>query len=198
MKTGSFEEQLKNPGIVEFLSRQYHSMLLDKALEEDAKGGDDSFVINIDASRFDRNVNGSGVMIFKCLESISKIPGVSVNNVLPHGQTYFDRFIEHYDNQSDKSNIKIRMPCCISKRCPVVLFHEALANNGELTSRHKQLITQPKNKTVPSDKTTSSCRVCGKQDELKNCSRCKSVKYCSVECQKKDWPQHKESCQTTK
>ena len=29
---------------------------------------------------------------------------------------------------------------------------------------------------------------------LKKCSRCHEVFYCSVECQKKDWPTHKQVC----
>ena len=160
--------------------------------------GDDKFMTVIDASRFERNAASPGIMIFKCLESVGKIPGVDVDSITKRTQAYFHRFIKQYDKESDKARIKIRMPCCADERCPVVLFHQVLANNGDLTSKHKQLIAQSKSETVRSDKTISSCRVCGKQDELKNCSRCKSVKYCSIECQRKDWPQHKGSCQSTK
>ncbi|CAD7971426.1 unnamed protein product [Amoebophrya sp. A25] len=34
--------------------------------------------------------------------------------------------------------------------------------------------------------------------ELKNCSRCKTVEYCSRECQKADWPRHKYICRERK
>ena len=44
---------------------------------------------------------------------------------------------------------------------------------------------------------SSMCRVCGKKGEgYKQCSRCKCVYYCSVDCQRKDWKEngHKEEC----
>ena len=37
------------------------------------------------------------------------------------------------------------------------------------------------------------CKKCEKQ-AYKRCSKCKSVWYCSRECQVGDWPNHKESC----
>ena len=46
---------------------------------------------------------------------------------------------------------------------------------------------------------TSNLENCGKDHgpnyaPLKDCSRCHVAKYCSVECQKKDWPKHKDIC----
>lgn len=38
------------------------------------------------------------------------------------------------------------------------------------------------------------CRSVGK-NELKQCSRCKTTRYCSVECQKQHWKTHKTVCQ---
>jgi len=40
------------------------------------------------------------------------------------------------------------------------------------------------------------CQVCYKYTkfEMKKCSRCKEVWYCSAECQKKDWTTHKNHC----
>jgi hypothetical protein len=35
---------------------------------------------------------------------------------------------------------------------------------------------------------------CYNRDELKKCSRCKRVYYCSRECQRKDWSVHKTRC----
>ena len=36
--------------------------------------------------------------------------------------------------------------------------------------------------------------MCEKQDSTKKCAACKIAIYCSVECQKKDWAQHKPIC----
>ena len=39
------------------------------------------------------------------------------------------------------------------------------------------------------------CRVCGKEyAQLKRCASCKSLYYCSVPCQTKDWKRHKPHC----
>ncbi|KAK2735131.1 mynd finger family protein [Colletotrichum kahawae] len=43
------------------------------------------------------------------------------------------------------------------------------------------------------------CRACGKSEaesgtKLKKCTRCLQVKYCSAECQKKDWRKHRAEC----
>ncbi|KAF5642645.1 uncharacterized protein FTJAE_3533 [Fusarium tjaetaba] len=43
------------------------------------------------------------------------------------------------------------------------------------------------------------CRSCGKPEDqagvtLKKCSRCQRVKYCSGECQKRDWKKHRAEC----
>lgn len=35
---------------------------------------------------------------------------------------------------------------------------------------------------------------CTNSTKLKICTRCKDVKYCSTECQKADWPVHKQIC----
>jgi hypothetical protein len=37
------------------------------------------------------------------------------------------------------------------------------------------------------------CKICGTETDY-GCGRCKSVAYCSEECQKIDWPTHKATC----
>lgn len=53
--------------------------------------------------------------------------------------------------------------------------------------------------SVRAGKRTGRCGVCGKAEkvgggELLRCSRCKKVRYCSPECQKRDWKRHKVGC----
>ncbi|KAI0270594.1 hypothetical protein BC834DRAFT_1031182 [Gloeopeniophorella convolvens] len=38
------------------------------------------------------------------------------------------------------------------------------------------------------------CGVCGKEGKMKSCSACYVVRYCSSECQKSDWKEHKKLC----
>ncbi|QUC17142.1 uncharacterized protein UV8b_01383 [Ustilaginoidea virens] len=47
---------------------------------------------------------------------------------------------------------------------------------------------------------TSTCRSCASEKAkdggaLKRCMRCQAVKYCSAECQKKDWKKHRMECE---
>jgi hypothetical protein len=52
------------------------------------------------------------------------------------------------------------------------------------------------------DRNRKACKTCGKlnaelskeEKKLKTCSKCKRVAYCSKECQKKDWEDHKKDC----
>jgi hypothetical protein len=44
------------------------------------------------------------------------------------------------------------------------------------------------------DLSFTQCNMCGKEDKLQKCGRCGFVRYCSVECQEKHWPEHKKMC----
>ncbi|KDR80994.1 hypothetical protein GALMADRAFT_61129 [Galerina marginata CBS 339.88] len=45
--------------------------------------------------------------------------------------------------------------------------------------------------------TDTGCEVCGKKN-ISRCLQCLSVAYCSPECQKHDWPNHKPTCRSLK
>lgn len=42
------------------------------------------------------------------------------------------------------------------------------------------------------------CKVCGKRENLKKCTKCNNIYYCSKECQKLDFKEHKENCKENK
>lgn len=42
--------------------------------------------------------------------------------------------------------------------------------------------------------TPHKCATCGKTESLKRCMKCMSILYCSPECQRKGWGQHKKEC----
>lgn len=53
------------------------------------------------------------------------------------------------------------------------------------------------NEDVPAKERCSNCRATeakGTGGPLKKCSRCQTAKYCSAECQKKDWRVHRGEC----
>lgn len=43
-------------------------------------------------------------------------------------------------------------------------------------------------------KQLAVCVKCGSPQSLKQCARCKLVRYCSRDCQASDWPRHKKEC----
>ena len=48
------------------------------------------------------------------------------------------------------------------------------------------------------DSTNKVCGSCGQDGLLLKCGGCKSIWYCDVKCQKKDWKRHKSTCRKLK
>jgi hypothetical protein len=48
--------------------------------------------------------------------------------------------------------------------------------------------------TLTALKSLAPCSVCHTFGPKLQCSRCKAVNYCSAQCQKNDWPKHKNNC----
>lgn len=63
-----------------------------------------------------------------------------------------------------------------------------LTNNLSIVSKEARAFKELKVEPV------EFCTKCSKIGDLKRCSRCKSVKYCSTDCQKSDWATHKAIC----
>lgn len=64
-------------------------------------------------------------------------------------------------------------------------------SNASTTSSNQPSCSCSSPQTVKTN--AHSCNACGKSAS-KQCSRCKKVHYCSLECQKNDWPAHKQYC----
>lgn len=66
-----------------------------------------------------------------------------------------------------------------------------------MTSESGQILIQypmpPSPKAYDEDEAKRCC-VCKKVGETMKCAKCKSVRYCSKECQTLDWATHKETC----
>ncbi|TFK52252.1 hypothetical protein OE88DRAFT_1657406 [Heliocybe sulcata] len=64
----------------------------------------------------------------------------------------------------------------------------------------KQDRPDAKNYTVMNEKNARQCSYCEKlgEHDMPMCGRCKLVRYCSAECQRKAWPAHKVFCKKAK
>lgn len=73
-----------------------------------------------------------------------------------------------------------------------VEMDELVATTNEVTiQRQEEKNTSLKERALES----SVCSKCKQTKEnLKRCSRCRSVRYCSVDCQRSDWTLHRTSC----
>ena len=47
---------------------------------------------------------------------------------------------------------------------------------------------------IPDPDVVGACRHCGKEGAQRRCGRCHTAPYCSAECQRADWPDHKSMC----
>lgn len=67
----------------------------------------------------------------------------------------------------------------------------------EVAGKSKNIVTAEV--IIGSEKLTaqmrmSACKKCGREEGLRLCGRCKSVKYCCVGCSVAAWPLHKRVC----
>lgn len=68
--------------------------------------------------------------------------------------------------------------------------YEALKQDCEPSLPKRSLLKQRSRKIDWCD----GCKACKYVEELKRCGKCKGQRYCSVECQKKMWANHKLLC----
>ena len=74
-------------------------------------------------------------------------------------------------------------------------FEKSASGSNLLSSESQQAIQSIKEQK----KALSICASCAKEDANKICGGCNSVRYCSLECQKKHWRKtHKSECKKGK
>jgi len=99
-----------------------------------------------------------------------------------------------------KDNTFVKDNATLFRRLGFVIKMGNLVDNPKLVENILNLID-----TVLSGQTVAArgnehitidwfCGYCGKEDPGFKCSCCKFVGYCSAECQKKDWPEHRLVC----
>lgn len=113
--------------------------------------------------------------------------------------------IEKYLKNTGASNVSFVREChteCILM-CPDNLLKTPpiqwkIGNDLETTMKRINILRNHFNSIKMQNKSitynTKSCNKCGKMINLKLCSRCRSVFYCSVDCQRSDWKLHKKNC----
>lgn len=73
------------------------------------------------------------------------------------------------------------------KRMRLYYKHPVIYNGTNQAAAQEAIVAE-----YPGERC-SSCTIL--LDDVKRCSRCHARNYCSVTCQKKEWPEHKKSCQ---
>lgn len=69
-------------------------------------------------------------------------------------------------------------------------MQEAVKQGSTAPARQEAVVNPPK-----SHQCNHCCKTGGEHGQLKRCSQCKSVWYCSNKCQKEHWSEHKVLCQ---
>lgn len=84
-----------------------------------------------------------------------------------------------------------RQPLSLMQPSSLSNFLSALGEFGDLPyGIQKQL--QSQKAILPKSATCENCK--GREKKMMVCGQCRQAYYCSRECQKKDWKQHKKSC----
>ena len=69
-------------------------------------------------------------------------------------------------------------------------MQEAVKQESTAPARQEAVVNQPQ-----SHRCNHCCKTGGEHGQLKRCSQCQSVWYCSAKCHKEHWPEHKVLCQ---
>ena len=85
----------------------------------------------------------------------------------------------------------------------VQYFHEDDENTGITTSKlkiidfYKNFGNDGEEEEIPPQPAIDLCFFCAKEGSLKQCTGCRKVFYCSLECQRQNWIHHRVQCKVT-
>ena len=124
----------------------------------------------------------------------------------PKGTCILIKGINIYSNnciEEDQININSDCILCVKKNIPI--FPQQLNFNQGYISKHDHskniqmhyiiCVDCLKDMNPEKYREMRQCRSCLKSEyKILLCSKCKCMRYCSKECQKKDWKRHKSEC----
>ena len=131
----------------------------------------------------------SNILCFKDENTISKTMNICANCV---DADKFDNSINVYCNECGsrpvaKYDLQIDFPYIGVTICYIMCSYKC-----NKIARRKYI-----KKAIPELMIHTQCNYCKISEKgcsMKQCGRCKMIRYCSVECQKSDWKQHKKTC----
>jgi hypothetical protein len=115
---------------------------------------------------------------------------LAIKNLSLNAYAKIQKMIKDHFSEEGQTIIKNRMKYLIEsefyEKLPILSIQEWLSTNNVVFSDDPNFFKSPIDKC---------CSYCKKSDtKLKVCSRCKAVYYCSKECQKASWLNHKKEC----
>lgn len=94
----------------------------------------------------------------------------------------FSKFLENNDEENKEDDFVLQINFFLLQLKRIIKMIE-----GSFPGSHDQIFVKKKIKL-------RECGNCGKIGNMVKCSRCLSVYYCSLDCQKNEWKQHKKIC----
>lgn len=120
------------------------------------------------------------------------------------GKKCCSEFCQKYHGQKDPPSGKVIELNILCERCRNAYYCSTECRVSSQES-HKQSCAKTKEKVLAEEEhakdrktvKVAMCDICKKQlpyKQMKKCSACRSVTYCSVKCQTMDWTTHKSKC----